>query len=104
MPPECEGHSFYFYANALGAFMRMHEVRWEHVVVVPCAVQRAQGRLTALLHGLVGPVLAVFDIVTHLAAVDTLAVLAAEPSRPVALCDCGRVETHNGPEDQRSTL
>lgn len=70
----------------------------------PRAVQRVQGRLTALLHGLIGPVLAVFHIVTHLAAVDTLAVLAAELSRPVALCDCGRVEAHNGTEDQRSTL
>lgn len=56
-------------------------------------MQRVQGRLTALLHGLIGPVLAVFHIVTHLAAVDTLAVLAAELSRPVALCDCGRHTT-----------
>lgn len=49
-----------------------------------------QGRLTALFHGLIGPVLAVFHVVTHLAAVDTLAVLTAELSRPVALCDCWR--------------
>lgn len=46
--------------------------------------------LTALLHGLVGPVFAVLHVVTHLAAVDALAVLAAELSGAVALCDCWR--------------
>lgn len=43
--------------------------------------------LTALFHGFIRPVFAVFHVVTHLAAVDTLAVLAAELPRPVALCN-----------------
>lgn len=73
-----------FYASMLRAFMCMHEVRRRPV---------CRARLTALLHGLIGPVLAVFHIVAHLAAVDTLAVLTAELFRPVALCDCWRHTT-----------
>lgn len=42
--------------------------------------------LTALLLGLIGPVLAVLHAVAHLAAVDTLPVLAAELFEPLALC------------------
>lgn len=44
--------------------------------------------LTALLRGLIGPVLAVFHAVAHLAAVDTLPVLAAELFEPLALRHC----------------
>lgn len=44
--------------------------------------------LTAVLGGFIGPVLAVFHAVAHLAAVDALPVLAAELFEPVALCDC----------------
>ena len=50
--------------------------------------------LTTLLHGFIRPVLAVFHVVAHLAAVDTLAVLTAELSRPVALCNCGEDTTY----------
>lgn len=72
--------------------MCMHEVRSKHAAACAhaCVCVCVQGRLTALFHGLIRPVFAVFHVVTHLAAVDTLAVLAAELSRTVALCDCRR--------------
>lgn len=43
--------------------------------------------LTALFHGFIRPVFAVFHVVAHLAAVDTLAVLTAELPWPVTLCN-----------------
>lgn len=44
--------------------------------------------LTTVLHGFIGPVLTVLHIVTHLAAVNALAIFTAELFRPVALCYC----------------
>lgn len=50
--------------------------------------RKKRNDLTTLLHGFIGQVLAVFHAVAHLAAVDTLPVLAAELSGPITLCDC----------------
>lgn len=62
------------------AFMCKTEVLSEHVGM------RVRN-LTALFHGFIRPVFAVFHVVTHLAAVDTLAVLTAELPWPVTLCN-----------------
>lgn len=76
--------------------------RWRKGLMSIWVYRQQRDYLTALLHGLVRPVLAVFHIVADLAAVDTLPVLTAELSRPVALCNCGEDTTHRTVKDQVS--
>lgn len=45
--------------------------------------------LTTLLRRFVRPVLAIFHIVAHLAAVNALPILATELFGAIALCNCG---------------
>lgn len=61
---------------------------WFWLRLMSCPVCAWWHSLTALFHWFVRPVLAVLHIVTHLAAVNTLAVLAAELSWSIAFCNC----------------
>lgn len=73
----------------------------EYIGVFVCEEeQRERIDRTTLLHGFIRPVLAVFYIVTDFAAVNTLPVLTAELSWPVALCNCWEDKTHYKVRDQ----
>lgn len=63
-----------------------------------CEDKTERNGLTALLHGLIRPVFAVFHVVTHFVAVDTLPVLTAELPWPITLSNCikQRIECGEG--------